>query len=240
MAMSSGRISSWTRFRLPSSESLEPSIFRPLAVGSNNHIHDAYYGRITELSDEYILVVIWESRQDYEQFKDTVQYRELLANLHANLSSSPELATQIIDFDRIAFWWRFGPNTELRTVYFPALLSVEARETVKSLKGLVLTMGVGIDGSKAHLSPYRGVPTCGWVDGLQSWMDQETISCVWCHYWKDQRAEEKFKTTETRPPKDGEEDKLLAVEAFEKDLKGLGALGWEDIHVDFKRLPKSV
>ncbi|KAI0452899.1 hypothetical protein F5B21DRAFT_481521 [Xylaria acuta] len=239
MTMSSGRISSWTRFKLPSSGSLEPSIFRPLMGKSNNHVHDAYYGPIAESNGEYILVVIWESRQDYEEFKNSAQYRELLTNLKAD-SSSIDPATQIVDFGKIAFWWRFGPNTELRTVYFPASLPLEVRDAVKTLRGLVLTMGLGIDGSKAHLSPYRGVPTCGWADGSKIWMSQDTISCVWCHYWKDRGAEEKFKTTETRPPKDGEASQLLALEAFEEDLKTFGALGWEDIHVDFKKVPKSI
>ncbi|KAI3318479.1 hypothetical protein HD806DRAFT_511758 [Xylariaceae sp. AK1471] len=235
--MSGGRISSWTRFRCPSSKPLEPSIFKPL-VGSNSHVHDAYYGQIAESKDEYILVIIWESRQDYEEFKISTQYCELLANLKAD--SSTELATQNVNFGKTAFWWRFGPNTELRAVYFPASLLPETREMVKNLKGLVLTMGLGIDGSKAHLSPYRGVPTCGWTEDLQTWKDQDVFACIWCHYWKDHAAEEKFKTTEKRPPRDGEVNQLLAIEAFEQDLEALGALGWEDVHVDFKKVPKSV
>ncbi|KAI8951677.1 hypothetical protein F4801DRAFT_543976 [Xylaria longipes] len=118
---------------------------------------------------------------------------------------SAEPSTQIADFDKIAFWWRFGPNTEVRTVYFPALLPSETREAVERLKGLVLTMGIDIDGSKAYLSPHNGVPTCGWAEGSQTWMNQDTVACLWCHYWKDLEAEEKFKMTETRPPRDGEE-----------------------------------
>jgi hypothetical protein len=237
--MSSGRISSWTKFKLPSSTPLEPSIFKPL-VGSNNHYHDAYYGSIAESKDEYMLVIIWESRQDYDSFRNSAQYREWLTNLTADSDSTTEPATQIVDFGKIAFWWRFGPNTELRTVYFPAPLPPEACEAVTNLKGLVLTMGLGIDGSKAHLSPYRGVPTCGWVEGLRAWKDQDTVACVWCQYWKDHAAEEKFKATERRPPKDGAEKRPLALEAFEQDLKVLGALGWEDVHVDFKKVPKFV
>ncbi|KAI0425862.1 hypothetical protein F5Y09DRAFT_346291 [Xylaria sp. FL1042] len=238
--MSNGRISSWTRFKLSGSTCLGPSIFKPLEIGSSNRIHDAYYGPILDGSDnEYILVVIWESRQYYEEFKVSAQCRELLTNLKAD-SASTEPAAQIVDFDKIAFWWRFGPNTELRTVYFPAHLPLEAREAVKKLKGLVLTMGVGIDSSKAHLSPYRGVPTCGWVEGLQAWVNQDAVACLWCHYWKDREAEEKFKTTEMRPPKDGESNGVLALDAFEKELKAYGALGWEEIHVDFKKVPKSV
>ncbi|KAI1169770.1 hypothetical protein F4777DRAFT_584590 [Nemania sp. FL0916] len=148
----------------------------------------------------------------------------------------------IVDFD-VAFWWRFGRNSanvEIRTVYFPALLPSDAREAVKRLKGLVLTMGLGIDGSQAHRSPYNGVPCCGWAEGSRTWMGQDAVVCLWCHYWKNREAEERFKTKEMRPPRDGEKHQLLALEAFENDLKGFGALGWEDIHVDFKRVPKSV
>ncbi|KAF2963215.1 hypothetical protein GQX73_g10361 [Xylaria multiplex] len=235
--MSSGRVSSWTRFKLPSSNALEPSIFKPLAIGNNSRIHDAYYGPIAESNGEHLLVVIWESRQDYEGFKTSAQYRELLASLTTAFTSA-EPITQVVDFDRVTFWWRFGPNTEIRTVYFPAHLPSQIREGVRSLRGLVLTMGVGIDGSKAHLSPYRGVPTCGWAEGLQIWRSQDTVACLWCHYWKDREAEEKFKTTEMRPPKDGEANKVLVLDAFGQDLKTYGALGWEDTHVDFKKVPK--
>ncbi|KAI0514791.1 hypothetical protein F5B22DRAFT_609643 [Xylaria bambusicola] len=235
--MSSGRISSWTRFKLPA-KSLGPHLFKPLAAGNNDRLHDAYYGSIAEANDEHMLVVIWESREDFAAYKDSAQYHELISNLKADTTST-EPSTHIVDFDKIAFWWRFGPNTEIRTVYFPALIPSKTRDAVTRLKGLVLTMGIGIDGSKAHFSPYNGVPTCGWAEGSQIWMNQDTVACLWCHYWKDREVEEKFKLTETRPPRDGEEDKILILEAFERDLKSCGALGWEDIHVDFKKVPKS-
>ncbi|KAI0975970.1 hypothetical protein F4678DRAFT_288055 [Xylaria arbuscula] len=235
--MSSGRISTWTRFKLPSSRSLELSIFQPLGAFSNNQIHDAYYGSVAESNDEHIIVIVWESRQAYEDFQASAQHHELLTNLKEELSSA-EPSTRIVDFDKIAFWWRFGPNTELRTVYFPASLPLEKREAVKSLTGLVSTMGVGIDGRTAHLSPYRGVPTCGWVEGLLTWENQDTVACLWCHYWRDHEAEEKFKIMETRPPKDGESNQLLAIEAFDKELETYGALGWDKTHVDFKKIPK--
>ncbi|KAI1295158.1 hypothetical protein F5Y03DRAFT_371960 [Xylaria venustula] len=236
--MSCGRISTWTRFKL-NSRSLDLSIFQPLGVTRNNQIHDAYYGSVAESNDENILVVVWESRQGYEDFKASAQHQELLTNLKEGISSA-EPSTRIVDFAKIAFWWRFGPNTELRTVYFPASLPLETREAVKTLKGLVSTMGGGIDGRTAHMSPYRGVPTCGWVEGLLTWENQNTVACLWCHYWKNHEAEENFKTTETRPPKDGESSQILALEAFEKELENYGALGWEETHVDFKKIPKSV
>lgn len=237
--MSSGRISSWTRFKLPSSKSLEPSLFKPLEVGNNNGLHDAYYGSIAEAIDEHILVVIWESREDFAAFKDSARHHELLTNLKADASST-EPSTQIFDFDRIPFWWRFGPGVEIRTVYFSAPLPSETRKAVKCLKGLVLSMACGIDGTMAHLCPYRGVPECGWAEDSQTWMNQDTVACLWIHYWKNREAEDKFKAAETRPPPDGVNDKILVVDAFDTDLKSCGALGWEDIHIDFKRVPKSV
>ncbi|KAI1127096.1 hypothetical protein F5Y10DRAFT_243411 [Nemania abortiva] len=155
--MSSGRVSSWTRLKFPSSDALEPSIFKPLAIGDdNNRVHDAYYGPIAESNYEHLLVAIWESCQDYEEFRASVQYREFLVGL-TTASAPTEPTTQVVDFNRIAFWRRFRPKTEIRTVYSPADLPPQMREAVGSLHGLVLTMSVGIDGSKAHLTPYRGL-----------------------------------------------------------------------------------
>ncbi|KAJ3577380.1 hypothetical protein NPX13_g3187 [Xylaria arbuscula] len=236
--MTSKRISSWTKFKLPSTKSLEPSLFKPLAVGKNDYLHDAYYGSIAEANDEHILVVIWVSHEGFAAFKDSTQYLELLINLGVDVSSV-ELSTQVVDFDRIPFWWRFTPNTEIRTVYFPAPLPSETREEMKKNKGLVLTTSYGIDGSMAHLSPYNGVPECGWAENVRKWKDRDTVACLWIHYWKSREDEDRFKTTERRPPLDGDDDMPLAVEAFDRDLEKCGALGWEDVHIDFKRVPKS-
>ncbi|KAI1359403.1 hypothetical protein F5Y08DRAFT_319703 [Xylaria arbuscula] len=236
--MTSKRISSWTKFQLPSTKSLEPSLFKPLAVGNNDCLHDAYYGSIAEANDEHFLVVIWVSREGFAAFKDSTQYLELLINLGVDVSSV-ELSTQVVDFDRIPFWWRFTLNTEIRTVYFPAPLPLETREEMKKNKGLVLTTSYGIDGRMAHLSPYNGVPECGWAENVRKWKNQNTVACLWIHYWKSREDEQRFKTTERRPPLDGDDNMPLAVEAFDRDLEKYGALGWEDVHIDFKRVPKS-
>ncbi|KAH9885195.1 hypothetical protein F4778DRAFT_761463 [Xylariomycetidae sp. FL2044] len=230
-------ISSWTTFQV--AESQEPAllIFKPLLAAEPN-FHDAFYGRISESPEQYILVVAWKSRQAYVAFTQSNKYQELVANLGSLSASEP--TTQTIDFGRVGFWWRFGSNIEVRTVFFPGTVSAQTREDVSRMKGLVLTAGMGIDGRYAHLSPYRGVPTCGWVDGFETWQERDAAACVWCHYWKDKEAEENFKKTERRIPPDGESVGLLALEAFEKDLKNAGAVGWKSYHLDIKQIPSEI
>lgn len=160
----------------------------------------------------------------------------MATNLAKQSSSDLAATTKIIDFGKVAYWWRLGVNTEFRTVYFPVATSSQTRDAVTSLKGLVLTMGMGIDGSKAHMSPYSGFPTCGWIEGTQTWGNQDVSACTWCHVWKHKVSEETFKTTERRVPQDGESYRPLSLEVFEQGLKALGAVGWEDVHVDFERV----
>ncbi|KAI0479325.1 hypothetical protein GGR56DRAFT_673253 [Xylariaceae sp. FL0804] len=236
------RPSSWIRFKTPGSEPLEPSTFTPLFTadhGRASPVHDVYYSRIKECPEEGIVVVIWEPDQSYGGATSSDQYREFLAKLGALSDGSTPTATAI-DFNKIAFWWRWTPNTELRTVYFPAPVLAETRRAVDAIRPLVLSMGRGIGGSQAHLCPYNGVPTHGWGEDILMSEGREAVACTWIHYWKDESAEEKYKTTERRPPKDGESNRPLAIEAFERDLTDLGALAWDDVHVDFQKVRKLV
>ncbi|KAI2635629.1 hypothetical protein GGS26DRAFT_589298 [Hypomontagnella submonticulosa] len=234
--MSDSLITSWTQFQVPltSEDSIQSSTFEPL-LPFKADFHDAFYGRIAE-NGAFVLLIVWNKRAAYDAFTTSIQHGELATNLAKQSSSDLAATTKIIDFGKVAYWWRLGVNTEFRTVYFPAPTSSQTRDAVTSLKGLVLTMGMGIDGSKAHMSPYRGVPTCGWIEGTQTWGNQDVSACIWCHVWKDKVSEETFKTTERRVPQDGESFRPLSLEAFEQDLKALGAVGWEDVHVDFERV----
>ncbi|KAH9997674.1 hypothetical protein F4779DRAFT_170600 [Xylariaceae sp. FL0662B] len=227
-------ISTWTRFKVSTWKTFQVSIFQPLLANKTDY-HDAFYGPIAESPAEYVLVIAWKSYAVYDAFTKSKQHEEMMANLKALSSSQPQ--TQVIDFGKIGFWWRLGPNTEVMTVHFPDSVSPQTRDEVSKLRGLVLSMGPGIDGRNAHLSPYKGVPACGWIVDSQSWDGKGTLACMWCHYWKDKEAEEKFKATEKRPPKNGESYRPLVSEAFKQDLKGLGAVGWKEVHVDFNKLP---
>ncbi|RYP57838.1 hypothetical protein DL769_009246 [Monosporascus sp. CRB-8-3] len=280
--MSNKPISTWTRFEAsipPDDRPLDASIFQPL-IARRADYQDAFYGRLAESPADCILVVAWNSEGVYDTFAASPEGgTRLLANLAAAGSDGGEaegdgpkqqqqrgrrpVTTRKVDFGNMPFWWRFGPNTEVRTVYFPSAAGneqrqKETREAVGRLKGLVLSMGLGIDGRMAHLSPYRGVPECGWVTneeveggkaeekdgestaGVVAWEGREASACLWIHYWKNKKAEQTFKTTERRPPPDGESHQPLALEAFEDDLRRLGALGWEDYHVDFEKVPRAL
>ncbi len=236
--MGDSAISTWTRFHTPASKPVDTAfIFRPL-VSNSGSFRYCFYGPVLETPGDWVLLIVWTTYRAYDTFTKSAEHEQLLTNFKA--LSPDEPVTQAIDFGKIAFWWRLGPNTELRTVYFPASVSSQSREAVSSLQGLVTSMGFGIDGSGAHLSPYTGVPTCGWIDGPQNWDGQDAAACLWCQYWTNREAEEKFKTTHRRPPKDGETYRPLALEAFEQDLKSLGAIGWEECHVDFERVPNVI
>lgn len=233
-------------------------------------------------------MVAWNSGATCDAFAASPSgWRQLLANITAAVADTGEVVgdvepshqqqkqrdisviTHKVDFEREPFWANFGSNTEVRTVYFHPAGSGEqpqqnkVREEVMSLKGLVLTVGLGIGSELAHLSPYSGVPARGWVigesrekekkdkeekessdDGDQAsefvtWEGRKASACLWIHYWKNTKAEKIFKSTQRRikrppllPP--------LATEVFEHDLRRLGALGWEDYHVDFKKVPKTM
>ncbi|CAJ2511864.1 Uu.00g074890.m01.CDS01 [Anthostomella pinea] len=230
-------ISTWTKFKGPTSGALDPSIFAPL-FASNIEIQDARYGRIAESPGEYMLVVIWPTEADYKRFMESAQHDSLRVRLKAESPDEP--TTQVLDFGNMLYWHHFGVNTEFRTVYFPNTTLPATRDAVRSLKGLVTTAGHGIGGDFAHMCPYRCVPTKGWVDAEQTWNERKTVACIWVHNWKDEESEKKFKATGRRMPKSEEDYQPLALEAFEGELEDLGALAWEDIHVDFQKVPRMV
>ncbi|KAH7141657.1 hypothetical protein EDB81DRAFT_52593 [Dactylonectria macrodidyma] len=232
--MGVARISTWTRFRFPLATTFDESIFKPLQAVKADFDNPAYYGPISESPGEYLLIVDWNTPEVFSAFRNSIHYEQLLANLRAQSATEPK--TQMVDFSNVAFSWRFGSNTDIRTVYFPASISSQEREAVGKTKGLVLTMTPGLGASGSHQAPYKGVPTIGWVDGTENWDGNDAVACVWCHYWKDKDAEQQFKNNERRPPRIAESHRPLAVEAFELDLQNLGAIGWTEHHVDFKQV----
>lgn len=60
---------------------------------------------------------------------------------------------------------------------------------------------------------------------------------MWYHNWVDAELEQKFKRTEKRLVSlGGTAIYPLALDVFKQDLKALGAIGWESVHVDFGRV----
>ncbi|KAH7121869.1 hypothetical protein B0J13DRAFT_159322 [Dactylonectria estremocensis] len=231
--MADTQISTWTRFHSSASTPLDLSIFKPLQAVETRFDDPAFYGPVLESPGEYMLIIDWKSAKAYEDFKTSPHYQQLLANFKAQSTTEP--TTQMVNFGKLAFAWHFGLSTEVRTVYFPLTMSVQQREAVGNLSGLVLSMTPGIGASSSHL-PYNGVPVAGWVEGAQKWNGNNLLACVWCHYWADKEAEERFKNEERRPPRGTDPVRRLAVEAFDLDLKELGAVGWTDYHLELKEL----
>ncbi|KAI1390199.1 uncharacterized protein F4822DRAFT_228522 [Hypoxylon trugodes] len=230
--MADKQISTWTWFQVPTSKTLDISIFKPLLANESDYF-ETYYGRVIESPEQHVLVIPWRSRAAYDAFTKSSQYEEMMNNLTALSSSKPQ--TQAINFGKIAYYWHLVPYMEIKTVYFPSSVSTQTREQVSGIKGLVLSMP-SFGRQFAHLSPHRGLPCSGWIDDPRIWEGQDTLACIWCHYWKDKETEHDFKTKERRPPKNGETYRPLALEKFEQDLKDLGAIGWKEIHIDFERL----
>ncbi|KAH7121437.1 hypothetical protein EDB81DRAFT_813950 [Dactylonectria macrodidyma] len=231
--MADTRISTWTKFHSPASKPLDLSIFKPLQAVETQFDDPAFYGPVLESPGEYMLIIDWESAKAYEEFKASPHYQQLVTNFSAQSATEPK--TQLVNFGKLAFSWHFGLGTEIRTVYFPTSMSVQQREAVGNINGFVLSMTPGIGASSSD-RPYNGVPVAGWVEGTQKWNGDDVWVCLWCHYWTDKEAEQRFKNDERRPPRGADPVRRLAVEAFDLDLKEMGAVGWTDYHVELKEL----
>lgn len=229
----------WTIFEFPASEPLDISTFEPLITRKRNY-RRFYHGRIAESTAQCVLMVVWHTPKAYDAFKRSAEYHELVANLTKNNSAS-EPTTHIINFQTSMPWKNLGaPRNEVRTVYFPASTSLETRQEVTSVKGLVSSVNWGIGGNMNYMYPHQGTPDYGWVEGTQLYNGKESMACVWVNHWRSEEAEVKFKTTERRwPEKGGPDPPPLAVEDFEQRLKALGAIGWQEYHVTFERVSGS-
>ncbi|KAF7557136.1 hypothetical protein G7Z17_g886 [Cylindrodendrum hubeiense] len=221
-------ISAWTKFRV-NSDPIDDTIFEPLTPW-RHYIRTPFYGRIVESPHDCFLAVGWESPKVYDEFKRSPQYEKLMANLGAN-SMDPQ--THIIVFSNTMFGYGSGPNTEILTAYWPKSISPETQEAVWNAKDLVHTPASGIPNPRC----YREPPTFGWLDGVQTWNEENVLASVWCHNWVNKELEQKFKRTDKRIVYlDGHVAYPLALDDFENALKALGVLGWQSVHVDFEHV----
>ncbi|KAH7131496.1 hypothetical protein B0J13DRAFT_105255 [Dactylonectria estremocensis] len=233
-------VSTWTRFQVPDELPIDGSIFAPLASGDTTY-HRALYGRLHESPGECLLFVAWESLQDYEAFKKTDEHQQLMTNLKSATSdATAEPKTQMIDFGQVAFWERFGRDVEILTVYFPSSISPQDQEAVKKIRPLVDTLAP-LEPAGVWAQTYKRRPVCGWAKDSEILNGQSVLASVWCHYWKDKANENKFKTMERRGvwTMQGPQGPL-ALEAFEHDLKEMGAIEWVGYHIDFQNVPGSL
>ncbi|KAF5556837.1 hypothetical protein FPHYL_7868 [Fusarium phyllophilum] len=169
------------------------------------------FGPIIESDQQYFLAVGWETEEEWDKFRVSPEHQQLMANLTTN-NVQPE--TKIVIFTGNMFAIGYTSNVELFTQ-------------------LVHTPASGMPNPLC----YKKKPMFGWVDGQRDWNGESAIASVWSHKWRNQELEQKYKTTEKRLVwgNDGRSHPL-AVDAFQHDLKSLGAIGCESVHVAFERV----
>ncbi|KAF5008195.1 hypothetical protein FDECE_5528 [Fusarium decemcellulare] len=226
-------VCTWTTFEYPITQSLDKSAFEPLISRRRNY-KEFFYGRITESPTECILLIIWHSPKAYEAFQSSSQYDELLKTFKQGTHSN-ESTTQMIKFKGTLYRKNMtGPRNDVRVVYFPNPVSDETKRSVYDLKGMRMAVNWFSSSGPDDRYAYRGLEKCAWIEETQIWNGQEASACLWIHHWKSKEREEDFKATERSPM--GTCNGLLAVENFEQNLRVLGALGWQEYHVDFEKV----
>ncbi|KAM6516749.1 hypothetical protein FALCPG4_014922 [Fusarium falciforme] len=218
-------ISAWTKFRVNFGP-IDDALFITPLLPWKDHIFCPSYGRIAESPQDCFLAIGWESREIYDQFKASPQYQKLMANLRTDVME-PE--TKTIAFKKRMFGLGFTSNTEILTVYWPATISPETQGAVERMQSLCHRL-------RPRTSCHGHWPSFGWIDGLQAWNGDNVLASVWCNKWVSKELEEEFRRTEKRPVRPGAGQYALSVDLFERDLKALGAIGWESVHVDFERV----
>ncbi|KAF5633846.1 uncharacterized protein FTJAE_6997 [Fusarium tjaetaba] len=152
----------------------------------------------------------------------------------------------------------FGPIIEFDQQYFLAVgwqtekewekfkLSPEHQQLMANLttnnvqpetKIIIFTGNIFAIGYTSNVEIFTKPPMFGWIDGQTDWNGESAIASVWSHKWQSQALEQKYKTTEKRLVwgVDGR-SYPMAVDAFQNDLKSLGAIGLESVHVAFERV----
>ncbi|SCV33562.1 uncharacterized protein FFB14_04577 [Fusarium fujikuroi] len=220
-------ITTWTKFHYGSQP--EQSIFTPLDTWGHS-LRQPYYGPIIESSQQYFLAVNWETEEEWDKFKLSPEHQQLMANLTTN-NVQPE--TKIVIFTGNMFAIGYTSNVEIFTTHWPSSITHEAQTAIRKTEQLVHRAESGMP----NLLCYYKKPMFGWIDGQREWNGESAIASVWTHKWKNQELEQKYKTTEKRRVSDNDERSyMLAVDVFQDDLKSLGAIGWESVHVAFERV----
>ncbi|KAF5621589.1 ankyrin repeat-containing protein, partial [Fusarium sp. NRRL 25303] len=218
-------ITTWTKFHYGSQP--EQSIFTPLDTWGHS-LRQPYYGPIIESSQQYFLVVNWETEEEWDKFKLSPEHQQLMANLTTN-NVQPE--TKIVIFTGNMFAIGFTSNVEIFTAYWPSSITHEAQTAIRKTEQLVHRAESGMPNPLC----YYKKPMFGWTDGQREWNGESAIASVWTHKWQNQELEQKYKTTEKRRVSDNDgRSYMLAVDVLQDDLKSLGAIGWESVHAQIR------
>ncbi|KAF5604200.1 hypothetical protein FPCIR_949 [Fusarium pseudocircinatum] len=157
---------------------------------------------------------------------------------YGRIKESPQDCVLLVDWYRSRSWLEFSQSDS----YAELLSSLGSHSDIPVKSEIIdfarirhLGPSVAYGKKFQHRYPYKEGPCFGWVEGNVKWEGQDAVACVWVHKWKNQEAEEKFKTTARYPHmKDGEFIKPLILDLFEQGLRDLGAFGWEECYVNFE------
>lgn len=219
-------ISTWTKLHVaPSAQFDAQRLVEPLEPVKLS-INRCVFGCIDEYPEHYLLIIAWSSAKALDSFRVSLASHKM-QDVIKSFSSQPPTEF-VIDFGPYIWWPPLGPNTELRIIYFPKSISQEIYEAVREVKQMRSLMAHRTDNSDAI---FRSHAINGWLNGARMWNGEETLACLWAHFWASKEREENFKKTGKRMRPDDSWESVL--EGFDRDLKSLGALGWDEYHVSF-------
>lgn len=227
--MPRNKISTWIRFDVPEPHQLDSKrLLKPLKEfdrGIPWRILSCFVGPIIESPSEKLLIIAWESREDFLAFEGSPFQEEMLAVINSFSDKTPE--TKIIDFGP-RHWVRgldSSTYTGIKYVYFPDSMSQETREAVDRVRALDSRVCFG-SGSPLNYFTSRGFKC--WVGGLQTFKGEKAWAMLFCHPWKSQEREQHFNS------KDG----FRNMPRLERELMELKALGWHEFHVNLENWSK--
>ncbi|KAL8688082.1 MAG: hypothetical protein Q9218_005916 [Villophora microphyllina] len=183
----------------------------------------SFWGRISETPEEVLLVTAWYTRRALSDFESSPLYPTFLSSLSSNPTETPPITTYI-DIGKQQIEAVLEGFTSITTLNLPAPVTPDQRAVFLALRGLRYDYahGQGI----MHLRADRAAPLKGWVEGVQGGEEAKyEVGILW-HFWVDAEMEQGFHREERE-----------VVERCERDMKGLGAVGWEELHCEFICLP---
>ncbi|CAM1503476.1 Fc.00g010670.m01.CDS01 [Cosmosporella sp. VM-42] len=220
--MSPTIISSWIRFEVSSSFQFDARLLlKPLREFNLplRPVKTCYYGRIGEFSEEYLLVITWETHEALESFQKSKAWEEMLGVMKSYSEKLPD--TKTIDFGHIMWYTRLDSCEYLgvKFVYFPESISQEKKEALEGIKSL-----------HSHFSPGPGSPknwfaahaSRSWVEGLRTYKGEKALAYLWCHKWRNKEREQDYNFGRNN---------FRKMASLNQELTRLEPLGWEEFHV---------
>lgn len=218
-------ISMWTRYEVPPSCQFDSRLLlKPLREYNRYNatrylVSACHYGRIDEFPEEYLLVITWKSHKDYESFRESKAWEEMLGAMQSYSEKVPD--TRVFDHGRIMWYTGLGDCKYLgvKFVYFPKSISVEKREELEGIKSVRSNLHFGAGDPRNWLATHA---TRCWAEGLHTYKGEEALAYLWCHKWRNKERQQNYNSGRNNNPK---------MAYLNHQLMGLAPLGWEDFHV---------